>query len=103
MSRQSSSASTRRVITLVPPIPSTANVVISVAMWNMGPEFRYTVSSVMRCTSATVSAWDTIASCDSSAPLGRPPKAAVNNAMTGAAGSTAAPGSSGPPEARNVS
>ena len=54
MIRHSSSASTRRVSTLVPPMRMVAKVVMRVAMWNIGPELRYTVSSVMRWTMATM-------------------------------------------------
>ncbi len=42
MSRQSSSASMRRVNTFVPAATNVASVVMKVAMWNNGPQFRYT-------------------------------------------------------------
>ncbi len=77
MIRQSSSASTRRVSTLVPPMRKVAKVVMRVATWNMGPELRYTVSSVMRWSMATIRSWARIARWASWAPLGTPPKAPV--------------------------
>ena len=40
MSRHSSSASTRGVKTLVPPATNVARVVMNVATWNSGPQFR---------------------------------------------------------------
>ena len=46
-------------------------------MWNMGPELRYAVSPVIRCTMATVPAWVRIDRWESSAPLGVPPNAPV--------------------------
>ena len=42
INRHSSSASTRGVNTLVPASWNVAIVVINVATWNSGPEFRYT-------------------------------------------------------------
>ena len=42
MSRQSSSGSTRRVKTFVPAATNVASVVMNVATWNNGPQFRYT-------------------------------------------------------------
>ena len=40
ITRHSSSASTRGVNTLTPPNTYVASVVMSVAMWNIGPQFR---------------------------------------------------------------
>ena len=52
-------------------------MVIRVAMWNMGPQFRYTYPASTRCRLAIISDCVTIACWLSSAPLGVPVKAAV--------------------------
>ena len=57
MSRHSSSASTRRMNTLVPPATNVANVCINVPMWNSGPQFRYTSSPVVPVTAPCTRSW----------------------------------------------
>ncbi len=75
--RHSSSASTRRVKTLVPPKWNVASVVMNVATWNNGPEFKYTYSLSTRCRLPITRSCTSTAQCESSAPFGRPVNAAV--------------------------
>ena len=77
MIRHSSSASTRGVNTFVPPISSVASVVMNVATWNSGPEFRYTYVGSIRCRLAIIRLCMSTASWLSIAPFGVPVNAAV--------------------------
>ena len=77
MSRHSSSASTRGVNTFVPPKWNVASVVMNVAMWNSGPQFRYTYSPVISCSIPITRSCASTAVWLSRAPLGVPVNAAV--------------------------
>ena len=88
ISRHSSSASTRGVNTLVPPITNVASVAQNVAMWNSGPQFRYTYVESISASCPIISAWPINAVCDSIAALGRPENAAVYISSTASPEST---------------
>ena len=66
-----------RVNTFVPPMTNVASVSMSVPTWNIGPQFRYTYSQVTSDTAAITMSSAMHAVCERSAPLGRPPNAAV--------------------------
>ena len=61
ISRHSSSASTRGVNTFVPPWRYVARVDQNVAMWNSGPQFRYTSPASISASRPIMSAWPTSA------------------------------------------
>ena len=103
MSRHSSSASTRGVNTLVPPCRNVASVEKNVAMWNSGPQFRYTYVESISASRPIINACPINALCDSIAALGRPENAAVYISSTGSPASTGRSGSSHEPDARNAS
>ena len=62
---------------MAPPKWNVASVVMKVAMWNSGPEFRYRYSLVISCSIPMMRFWVVTAVCDNCAPLGWPVKAAV--------------------------